>query len=216
MVDCVTDCRRCKRLTAHRKLVQQEHPDYYCRPVAAFGDSTARFLIVGLAPGKHGANASGRVFTGDASGQLLFETLYKFGFASQRISVSTADGMKLESCRITNAVKCLPPQNKPSTQEIKQCNRFLRREILLMQKDSIILALGAVAHKAVVMALDHPQKDYLFAHNASHRLPGGMTLVDSYHCSRYNTQTRRLTVELFEQVFVSIRARLDHKRLDHA
>lgn len=216
MVDCVTDCRRCKRLTAYSQSVQQEHPDYYCRPVAAFGDSMARLLIVGLAPGKHGANASGRVFTGDASGQLLFETLYKFGFASQQTSVSAADGMTLESCRITNAVKCLPPQNKPSTQEIKQCNRFLRREILSMQKDSIILALGAVAHKAVVMAFEQPQKDHLFSHNASHRLPDGMTLVDSYHCSRYNTQTRRLTVNMFEQVFTGIRARFGLERLDHA
>jgi uracil-DNA glycosylase family 4 len=206
----VTDCRYCKRLTAYRKLIQQEYPDYYCRPVDAFGDDKVQLLIVGLAPGMHGANASGRVFTGDASGDLLFETLYKFGFASQKRSISADDGMTLESCRITNAVKCLPPQNKPSAQEINQCNQFLRREIKSLQEDSIILALGAIAHKAVVKSFDLAQKSFPFAHHAKHQLPDDMTLIDSYHCSRYNTQTGRLTVDMFEQVFADIRIRLDH------
>ena len=206
----VIDCSRCKRLTTYRKTIQQEHPEYYCRPVDGFGDDKARLLIVGLAPGKHGANASGRVFTGDASGDLLFETLHKFGFASHQKSISIDDGMTLKSCRITNAVKCLPPQNKPSTQEINQCNRFLVREMKSMQKDSIILALGTVAHKAIVKALDLAQKIYPFSHHAIHQLSTDLVLMDSYHCSRYNTQTGRLTVDMFEQLFSDIRIRLDH------
>ena len=210
MVVSVINCRRCKRLTAYRKAVLQEHPDYYCRPVDAFGDERVRLLIVGLAPGKHGANASGRVFTGDASGKLLFETLYKFGFASHQTSISADDGMTLKSCRITNAVKCLPPQNKPSIQEIGQCNNFLRQEIKSLPQDSIILALGGTAHKAVVKALDLSPKYYLFAHHAIHLPSTRLTLIDSYHCSRYNTQTRRMSVEMFEQVFTDIRSRLDH------
>ena len=204
----VTACHRCPRLTAFRASVQQEFPDYYCLPVDSFGDPQARLLIVGLAPGKHGANATGRVFTGDASAILLFETLYKFGFASKSTSDSLDDGMLLESCRITNAVKCLPPQNKPLAQEINQCNRFLRQEIKLMSDGSIILALGVIAHNAVIKALQLTSKHYRFAHCAQHQLPGGLSLIDSYHCSRYNTQTRRLTAEMFEQVFTDIRQEL--------
>ena len=208
-MDRVITCRLCRRLTAFRASVQQEFPDYYCLPVDSFGDQRARLLIVGLAPGKHGANATGRAFTGDASGKLLFETLYKFGFANKADSVSLDDGMTLKSCRITNAVKCLPPQNKPLIKEINQCNHFLRDEIKSMSSGSIILALGAIAHKAVVKALGLPQKNYKFAHQAQHQLSVDITLIDSYHCSRYNTQTRRLTVNMFEQVFLNIRARLD-------
>ena len=208
-MDGVIACRRCPRLTAFRASVRQEFPDYYCLPVDSFGDPQARLLIVGLAPGKHGANATGRVFTGDASASLLFETLYKFGFANKATSVSLDDGMSLESCRITNAVKCLPPQNKPLAQEINQCNRFLRQEIKLLADGSIVLALGTIAHKAVIKALQLTQKHYRFAHRAQHQLPGGLRLIDSYHCSRYNTQTRRLTAEMFEQVFTDIRQVLD-------
>ena len=208
-MDRVITCRLCRRLTTFRASVQQEFPDYYCLPVDSFGDQRARLLIVGLAPGKHGANATGRAFTGDASGKLLFETLYKFGFANKADSVSLDDGMTLKSCRITNAVKCLPPQNKPLIKEINQCNHFLRDEIKSMSSGSIILALGAIAHKAVVKALGLPQKYYKFAHQAQHQLSADITLIDSYHCSRYNTQTRRLTVNMFEQVFLIIRARLD-------
>jgi uracil-DNA glycosylase family 4 len=196
-------------LNAFRASVQQEFPDYYCLPVDTFGDAQARLLIVGLAPGKHGANATGRVFTGDASANLLFETLYKFGFANKATSVSLDDGMLLESCRITNAVKCLPPQNKPLAQEINQCNRFLRQEIKLLADGSIILALGVIAHNAVIKALRLTQKHYRFSHHALHQLPGGLSLMDSYHCSRYNTQTRRLTAGMFELVFADIKQVLD-------
>ena len=208
-MDTVINCRRCRRLTAFRAAVQQEFPDYYCLPVDSFGDHSARLLIVGLAPGKHGANATGRAFTGDASGKLLFETLHKFGFANKSNSVARDDGMILKSCRITNAVKCLPPQNKPLSGEINQCNHFLRQEINSLSSGSIILALGAIAHKAVVKALNLPQKCYKFAHHAQHQLCTGIKLIDSYHCSRYNTQTRRLSVNMFEQVFADIRIRLD-------
>ena len=178
-MDKVIACRRCKRLTAFRKSVLKEYPDYYCLPVDGFGDHRARLLIVGLAPGMHGANASGRAFTGDASGNLLFETLYKFCFASQQKSISADDGMVLKSCRITNAVKCLPPQNKPSSQEINQCNPFLRQEIKSLPEASIVLALGVIAHKAIIKALDLPQKYYHFAHHAKHQLTSDMTLIDS-------------------------------------
>ncbi len=208
-MDRVVTCRRCDRLTAFRASVQQEFPDYYCLPVDSFGDHSAPLLIVGLAPGKHGANATGRAFTGDASGKLLFETLYKFGFANKANSISRDDGMMLKFCRITNAVKCLPPKNKPLSEEINNCNYFLRQEINSLPSGSIILALGAIAHKAVVKALNLPQKTYKFSHHAQHQLCAGITLIDSYHCSRYNTQTRRLTINMFEQVIADIRARLD-------
>lgn len=208
-MDGVISCHRCPRLTAFRASVRQEFPNYYCLPVDSFGDPHSRLLIVGLAPGKHGANATGRVFTGDASASLLFETLYKFGFANKATSVALDDGMTLKSCRITNAVKCLPPQNKPLAREINQCNRFLRQEIKLLADDSIILALGVIAHNAVIKALQLVQKHYRFAHHAQYQLPGGLSLIDSYHCSRYNTQTRRLTAEMFEQVFTNIKQVLD-------
>ena len=208
-MDSVISCRRCQRLTEFRASVKQNFPDYYCLPVDSFGDDRPRLLIVGLAPGMHGANATGRAFTGDASGKLLFETLYKFGFANKAGSVSLDDGMRLKSCRITNAVKCLPPKNKPLIDEINQCNRFLRQEIKSLRSGSIILALGVIAHKAVVKALDLPQKYYQFSHHARHRFPADLTLMDSYHCSRYNTQTRRLTTDMFEQVFADIRMRLN-------
>jgi uracil-DNA glycosylase family 4 len=196
-------------LNAFRASVRQEFPNYYCLPVDSFGGPHARLLIVGLAPGKHGANATGRVFTGDASASLLFETLFKFGFASKADSVSLEDGMTLNSCRITNAVKCLPPQNRPLAREINQCNRFLREEIKLLADGSVILALGVIAHNAVIKAVQLTQKHYRFAHHAQYQLPGGLSLIDSYHCSRYNTQTRRLTVEMFEQVFTDIKQVLD-------
>jgi len=210
VVDSVIACRRCQRLTEFRASVKRNFPDYYCLPVDSFGDDRASLLIVGLAPGMHGANATGRAFTGDASGKLLFETLYKFGFANKTASVSPDDGMRLKSCRITNAVKCLPPKNKPLIEEINQCNGFLREEIKSLPDGSIILALGFIAHKAVVKALDLPQGNYRFSHHAQHQLPSELTLIDSYHCSRYNTQTRRLTADMFGQILADIRTRLDH------
>lgn len=194
------DCVACPRLAGFLREVREQHPDYHGRPVPPFGDPDARLLIVGLAPGYHGANASGRPFTGDFAGILLYETLYQCGLSTAPESVSADDGLELINCRITNAVKCLPPQNKPIGAEINTCNGFLAAELQGLPDDSVILALGTIAHNAVVRALGLKQKDYKFGHGAEHALPGA-TLIDSYHCSRYNTQTKRLTEKMFKQVF---------------
>ena len=195
-----TNCRRCPRLAEFLAEVQSEHPHYYCKPVAPFGDPSARLLIVGLAPGKHGANRSGRPFTGDHAGILLYSTLFKFGLASAPVSTAVDDGLRLLSARITNAVKCLPPDNKPLPVEVRTCNEFLRAEFAASPEVRTVLALGSIAHDAVLRAADLPLKQFRFAHGAEHRLPSGTVLVDSYHCSRYNTQTRRLTTAMFESV----------------
>ena len=198
------DCRDCPRLARFLDTVGHAHPDYHARPVAAFGDAHPRLLIVGLAPGMHGANRSGRPFTGDHAGILLYETLHRFGLASAPQSVSANDGLRLIGCRITNAVKCLPPQNKPEPAEIKRCNRYLKAELAALKRGSVVLALGAIAHQAVLMAIDAKKASFPFRHGARHELPNGLTLYDSYHCSRYNTQTRRLTPAMFEAVFADI------------
>jgi len=194
------DCRRCPRLAAFLKSVQFEQPDYLCKPVAPFGDPAARILIVGLAPGMHGANRTGRPFTGDHAGILLYGTLHKFGLASASTSRAADDGLKLLGARITNAVKCLPPANKPLPLEIKICNDFLRAELAQSGNARVILALGAIAHAAVLRACDLRAAQYRFAHAAEHSLSEGRVLLDSYHCSRYNTQTRRLTALMFEAI----------------
>ena len=194
-------CTDCPRLAVHLTRVRADYPDYHARPVAAFGDAKAHLLIVGLAPGLHGANATGRPFTGDHAGILLYETLHRFGFASQPQSVSAHDGLRLRDCRITNAVKCLPPANKPTGNEIKTCNRYLTTELDGLPDKAVVLALGTIAHQAVLRGLKLRLSDYRFRHGARHRLPNGLTLVDSYHCSRYNTQTRRLTPAMFTAVF---------------
>ncbi len=194
-------CTQCPRLAQFLREVHLEHPDYHAKPVPPFGDKNARLLIVGLAPGKHGANATGRPFTGDYAGILLYETLHKFGFASAAQSVSVNDGLQLLNCRITNAVKCLPPENKPVGAEIKTCNSFLAQELKMLPNKSIVLALGTIAHNAVLRALDMKLSAFKFGHNVVHQPVDGITLIDSYHCSRYNTQTRRLTPIMFEQVF---------------
>lgn len=201
----LTECRDCPRLGAFLDEVRARHPDYHCKPVPPFGADDARLLIVGLAPGLHGANRSGRPFTGDHAGILLYETLYAFGFASRPVSVSADDGLELIGCRITNAVKCLPPANKPETAEIRQCNRHLEAELASLGPGSALLALGNVAHAAVLMALGLKAGAHRFAHGAVHELPSGLRLYDSYHCSRYNTQTRRLTADMFRAVFARIR-----------
>ena len=203
------DCRRCSRLAGFLDGVRAEHPDYHARPVPAFGDAAPRLLIVGLAPGMHGANRSGRPFTGDYAGVLLYQTLHKFGFADHPESRAADDGLRLKGCRITNAVKCLPPENKPTGDEVRRCNGFLAREIATLQNNSILLALGGIAHKAVLMATAEKNAAHEFAHGAKHRLANGLTLFDSYHCSRYNTQTRRLTPGMFERVFADIKRCLD-------
>lgn len=197
-------CRACERLAGFLDRVKQQHPEYHCAPVAPFGVAAPRLLIVGLAPGMHGANATGRPFTGDYAGILLYDTLYKFGFSNQPQSSALGDGLSLIDCRITNAVKCLPPENKPIGSEIKQCNGFLAAELADMAPNSVILALGSIAHQAVLSGYRLKAKDYRFGHAAEHTLPAGRRLIDSYHCSRYNTQTRRLTTEMFEQVFARV------------
>jgi len=194
-------CRQCPRLAEFLDQVGEEYPDYHARPVAPFGAKDPDLLIVGLAPGMHGANATGRPFTGDHAGILLYKTLFKYGFSSAPESLSADDGLLLKGCRITNAVKCLPPQNKPLTDEIKTCNRFLEQELKALEIGAVIIALGTIAHQAVIRSLSLAQKDYRFGHGAEHGLSGGRRLIDSYHCSRYNTQTRRLTEDMFHQVF---------------
>jgi uracil-DNA glycosylase family 4 len=194
------DCRRCPRLAAFLEAVRVEEPGYYCRPVPPFGDPAARIVLVGLAPGMHGANRTGRPFTGDHAGILLYRTLYKFGLASGPESLAADDGLTLLGARITNSVKCLPPANKPLPAEIKECNAYLRAELEHSHGARVILALGAIAHGAVLRAYDLSMSAFRFAHAAEHALGGGRVLLDSYHCSRYNTQTRRLTTEMFEGV----------------
>ena len=203
----VTACRRCQRLASFLDEVKQNHPDYYAKPVPAFGDDEARVYIVGLAPGMHGANATGRPFTGDHAGILLYQTLHRHGFASQPEAVSADDGLQLINCRITNAVKCLPPQNKPVGEEINNCNKWLAQELEVLPDEHVIIALGGIAHRAVIRALGLRQKDHVFSHGAEHKLPRG-ALIDSYHCSRYNTQTKRLTPEMFDAIFARARKRV--------
>lgn len=177
--------------------------------MASFGDGNARLLIVGLAPGMHGANATGRPFTGDFAGILLYKTLHAFGFASRPDSVAADDGLKLIDCRITNAVRCLPPQNKPLTAEINRCNAYLAAELARQPRGSPVLALGTIAHRAVLRASGEKLSAHPFGHGARSQLANGLSLIDSYHCSRYNTQTRRLTKTMFVDVFKMIRAELD-------
>jgi len=205
------DCRDCPRLASFLDQVGQKHPEYHARPVAPFGDRKPRLLIVGLAPGMHGANATGRPFTGDHAGILLYETLHEFGFSSKPESVSANDGLVLRNCMITNAVKCLPPQNKPLLSEIKMCNGFLKTELENLPSQSVVLALGKIAHDAILRACDLQLSKYRFEHDRTHRINNGYQLIDSYHCSRYNTQTRRLTPEMFRQVFRTAKCLLESK-----
>jgi uracil-DNA glycosylase family 4 len=206
-------CVRCERLVGHLVGVRRAYPDYHAAPVPPFGARDASLLVVGLAPGMHGANASGRPFTGDFAGILLYETLYRFGFSSRPASRDRADGLELFRCRITNAVKCLPPANKPTTAEVKNCGRFLRAELRGSARSCVVLALGLVAHNAVLRAAGVKQSAYRFAHGAEHRLPDGRRLLDSYHCSRYNTQTGRLTRSMFEAVFARARTLVEEQKI---
>ncbi len=203
-----TDCTRCRRLADFLESVRRQHPNYYARPVPDFGSDTASLLIVGLAPGMHGANATGRPFTGDFAGILLYQTLYKFGFASKAESSSADDGLELINCRITNAVRCLPPANKPLTEEVNACNPYLVEELTRQNKPQIAVALGGLAHRAMLKALGLRQAAFKFGHAAEHQVTEELLLIDSYHCSRYNTQTRRLTTPMFEEVFQQVRGHL--------
>lgn len=205
----LAECRDCPRLAQFLNDVRGEHPGYFAAPVPPFGDPQARLIIVGLAPGMHGANRTGRPFTGDFAGILLYQTLHRFGFASLPHSESADDALELRDCVITNAVKCLPPANKPSTVEIATCNAWLRNEFNAWSNARILLALGQVAHHAVLKAYGLKQSALRFGHAARHALPDGRILFDSYHCSRYNTQTCRLTSAEFSRVFEMIRNELD-------
>ena len=199
------DCRQCPRLATFLDEVAEKYPGYYCRPVPPFGDRRARLLIVGLAPGMHGANRTGRPFTGDYAGILLYETLHKYGFASHAESLAADDALTLVNCRITNAVKCLPPDNKPVGAEVNTCNRFLTNELHTLLPGSVVLALGGIAHRAVVKAVAGRQADYQFGHAAEHDVDGHFLMLDSYHCSRYNTNTGRLTTQMFHTVLARAR-----------
>ncbi len=194
-------CRRCPRLVAFLAQSRANYPAYYAAPVAAFGDESPALLIVGLAPGMHGANATGRPFTGDQSGAMLFETLHKYGFSSAPNSLLVDDDLQLFNCRITNAVKCLPPQNKPTLAEIKNCSAYLAAELQVLKEGGVVIALGSIAHAAVLRAFEMKLTACKFGHGEEHALPGALTMIDSYHCSRYNTQTRRLTESMFQSVF---------------
>jgi uracil-DNA glycosylase family 4 len=193
-------CRLCPRLAEFLAEGKRQYPQYHCAPVAPFGAPDAQLLIVGLAPGFHGANATGRPFTGDYAGILLYETLHAFGLSTGPLSVAADDGLRLIDCRISNSVKCVPPGNKPLPAEIATCNRYLAHELADVQEGTVLLALGAIAHGAVLRALGLKQSAFAFAHGAEHALPRDLTMVDSYHCSRYNTNTRRLTTDMFRTV----------------
>jgi len=202
------DCPRCPRLVEFRHRHRHAEPGWHNAPVASFGELTARLLIVGLAPGLKGANRTGRPFTGDYAGELLYPTLRKFEFARGAYAARADDGLRLIGCRISNAVRCVPPENKPEPREIASCNAFLAEEIGAMPRLQTILALGAIAHGAVLAALGERKSRYPFKHGAIHTLSTGARLADSYHCSRYNTNTGVLTTEMFEAVFAEIRRRL--------
>ncbi len=200
------DCDLCPRLHAFLREQRRLHPDWFNAPVPPFGPENARLAIIGLAPGLRGANRTGRPFTGDFAGELLYGTLLKHGFARGRYEARADDGLELVDAVVINAVRCVPPQNKPMLEEIRTCNRFLKAELAARPMLRVILALGRIAHDAVLMAHGLVRARYPFAHAAEHDLPGGRVLIDSYHCSRYNTQTGRLTPEMFDAVIA--RARL--------
>ena len=198
------DCPLCPRLAAFRDEARAAHPDWHNAPVPSFGDLSARLLVVGLAPGLRGANRTGRPFTGDWAGDLLYETLIDFGFASGVYDERPDDGLTLHDCRITNAVRCVPPQNKPTPAEITICRAFLVPTIDTMPKLRAIVALGRIAHESVVRGLGAKLSAMPFAHGARHQA-GRLALYDSYHCSRYNTNTGVLTRDMFRDVFAAVR-----------
>jgi uracil-DNA glycosylase len=194
------DCTRCPRLAQFLAATRERHAGYWARPVPSFGAAQPRILIVGLAPGMHGANRTGRPFTGDFAGVLLYRTLHEFGLASAPESFSASDALKLLDARIVNAVKCVPPGNKPLPEEMRRCNAFLKAEFAALPRVRVYLALGRIAHEAVLLARGLKRSGYAFAHGREHALGEARWLIDSYHCSRYNTQTRRLTAAMFREV----------------
>jgi len=202
------DCNHCPRLHNFIASNRRKYPDKFNAPVPPFGDLNAQLLIVGLAPGLKGANFTSRPFTGDYAGDLLYSTLLKFGFATGQYQGHANDGLTLQNCRITNAVKCVPPENKPTGIEINTCLEFLKTEIAVMPNLSVILSLGLISHNAILKTFRKKQAHYKFAHGATHDLKDNLILIDSYHCSRYNTQTKRLTTEMFENIFATIQSQL--------
>ncbi|MEX0591433.1 MAG: uracil-DNA glycosylase [Xanthobacteraceae bacterium] len=203
------DCPLCSRLVAFRQSNRKREPHWFNAPVPNFGPRDARLLIVGLAPGLKGANRTGRPFTGDFAGELLYGTLLDFGFARGKFDARPDDGLTLVDARIANAVHCVPPENKPTPLEIKTCNRFLAARLTEMPKLAAIVPLGRIAHDAVAVALDVKRAAIPFAHGAVHLVDERLTLFDSYHCSRYNTNTGVLTPKMFRAVFKKVRAHLD-------
>ena len=198
------DCPLCPRLAAYRRANAKAHPDWFNGAVQSFGDARARLAIVGLAPGVAGANRTGRPFTGDFAGDLLYATLLKFGFARGTYDAHPDDGLTLVDCMITNSVRCVPPENKPTPEEIKTCRPFLTARLSAMPRPRAVLALGRIAHDSVVRSYGHALPAFPFAHGARHDLAPGIALYDSFHCSRYNTNTGKLTKEMFESVFAMI------------
>lgn len=202
------NCPLCPRLASYRTANQQTYPDWFNAPVPGFGPHDARLLVVGLAPGLKGANRTGRPFTGDFAGTLLYETLLRFGFAAGSYGAEVEDGLHLKDCRIVNAVRCAPPANLPQPVEITTCNRFLRATLQEMARLEVVLALGVVAHAAVLKACGIPPARFRFRHGATYQLPDGLVLADSYHVSRYNTSTGRLNGAMFAALVEEIAARL--------
>ena len=203
------DCPLCPRLVAFRQANRQAEPGWHNAPVPSFGPLDAALLVVGLAPGRQGANRTGRPFTGDYAGDLLYRSLGRFGFAEGRYERHAGDGLRLIDARITNAVRCVPPENKPTPAEIRQCREhYLTAEIAAMARLRTILALGSIAHAAVLAALGVRPAGFRFGHAAQHALPEGRVLVDSYHCSRLNTNTGRLTEAMFDAVVAELRRRV--------
>jgi len=205
------DCPRCPRLVAFRQTWREREPDWFNAPVPSFGPADARLLIVGLAPGLRGANRTGRPFTGDFAGDLLYATLSRYGFAQGHYAARPDDGLMLTDCRIANAVHCVPPENKPTPGEIATCRHFLKSELAVLPRLKAVVALGRIAHDSVVAALGGRLSAYRFQHGGTHAI-GHLSLYDSYHCSRYNTNTGRLTADMFQAVFAAIRAQLDSVR----
>lgn len=203
------DCPLCPRLVAFREEWRQKEPTWHNAPVPTFGRLDSRFLVVGLAPGLRGANRTGRPFTGDFAGTLLYGTLLKLGFATGTFDARPDDGLRLHDVAITNAVRCVPPENKPTPDEGRTCRRFLNATIEAMPRLEAILALGRISHDNVLSAMNAPRPEYPFAHGAEHRVGPLVTVFDSFHCSRLNTNTGRLTTEMFEAVVGSVRKHLD-------
>ena len=201
------NCSKCRRLYNFRKKNQSENPDWFNAPVPTFGELSSSLLIVGLAPGLKGANKTGRPFTGDYAGDLLYKTINKFNFSKGKYGGTIDDSLKLKDCTITNAVRCVPPQNKPISEEINNCNNFLKKTIEIHKNLKVIIALGLIAHKSIISAFNLKQKLYKFKHGNKHKI-NNLILIDSYHCSRYNTNTGRLNDEMFEKIFFEAKKEL--------